>query len=45
MPDENVGRGGAGFMARPPGRDIQILRRRRQQGLSNNTLYKHKKEK
>jgi hypothetical protein len=36
--------GGAGFMARPPGRDIQILRRRRQQGLSN-TLYKHKKKK
>jgi hypothetical protein len=32
-------------MARPPpGRDIQNLGRRRQQGLSN-TLYKHKKRK
>ena len=36
--------GGAGFMARPPGRDIQNFQRRRQQGLSN-TLYKHKKKK
>jgi len=36
--------GGAGFMARPPGRDIQNFRRRRQQGLSN-TLYKHQKKK
>ena len=36
--------GGAGFMARPPGRDTQNLGRRRQQGPSN-TLYKHKKKK
>ena len=35
--------GGAGFMARPPGRDTQHLGRRRQQGPSN-TLYKHKKK-
>jgi hypothetical protein len=36
--------GGAGFMARPPGRDIQNLGAPQAPGLSN-TRYKHKKEK
>ncbi len=32
--------GGAGFMARPPGRDIQNFGRRRQPGLSDTRLIK-----